>query len=522
MTNPDNYKTYIEDILHKQKDTIFKGETVVRKAIGSYGIKGVFLLLQLNSDDCYLYECETDDEGSRFRIKSYDIYRHKLGKIFGEKLDKRKLDKYSLAYFKQDGKYIYDEYYNKLSLELAEHNKAIQQALCELPDRWKCASLFIDGDYCEIPSVVYALQRNTTEIISMKLDHPLSQDNTNTLKCWFPETVKEQIRTNNQITFLDCLKESQAVFVPLDDSTLDSVFFNEIKWRNIVPNFDKDCEIAGINCKYIMLKIKVDGFQNVFCRATDAHGNNKCVLVYNALNVRINVKSDSEETLSSGKKEKKQTQFTDINNKELLDKNTLSFEKKKEIRQVNKNALRYTNTPSGKNDKQIYELIKKIEVIPGDTGHSYKTLFGDYLNGATSVVLSEPYIVYSYQWNNLKEFISLLIEIGHVRTFTLKTKKPELVKKIPKNMERWKFISDFNNMLNGIKNEISGSNVNFTWELSETHKRFLDIDDYHIDLDYGLDLYIKPEKGTVLSSIQILRKCKENHIKVYKRIELKS
>ena len=190
----DNYKKYVEDILYKKKDSLFSGETVVRKAIVSYGIKGTFLLLQLTSDYCYLYECETDDVSSKFRIKSYDIYHHKLSKIFCEKFDKKKFDKFSLAYFKQDGRYVYDEYYSQLSVELAEHNKALQQALCELPRSWKCSPLYIDGDYSEIPSVVYALQRNTTEIISMKLDKPLLEDNTRVLKCWFPEVVKEQIR----------------------------------------------------------------------------------------------------------------------------------------------------------------------------------------------------------------------------------------------------------------------------------------------------------------------------------------
>ena len=105
----DNYKKYVEDILYKKKDSLFSGETVVRKAIVSYDIKGTFLLLQLTSDYCYLYECETDDVSSKFRIKSYDIYHHKLSKIFCEKFDEKKFDKFSWAYFKQDGRFVYDE-----------------------------------------------------------------------------------------------------------------------------------------------------------------------------------------------------------------------------------------------------------------------------------------------------------------------------------------------------------------------------------------------------------------------------
>lgn len=497
MKKLDSYKTYIGDILCKKKGTIYNGEVIVRKAIASYRIRGEFLLLQLNSDDCYLYECETDDEVTRFRIKSYEIYRHKLSEIFSEKLDKRKIEKSSLAYFKQNGKYVYDEYYSQLSVELAEHNKALQQALCELPSSWKCSSLYIDGNYSEIPSVVYALQRNATEIISMTLDKPLSTDNNKVLKCWFPDVVKGKIRTDYNITFLDCLKVPQTVFVPLDDNSLDSFFYNEIKWRDILPNFEKDCEIAGIECKTIMLKTKVDGFQNVFCRISDAKGNNKYIMVYNSQNVSLNSRNEPIENQPSKQKKKK---VKDINDSKPLPKDKLST---KEIE-----------------GREINELVKEIHIKAGDTGYSYKSLFGDFLKGASVVVLSEPYLVKHHQWVNLKEFISLIMETANIKSLSLKTRKPE-VADIGKNRAREEFVRDFYNKLESIKDELKGCNIIFTWELSETHKRWLDIDEYHIDLDYGLDIYTKPADNTVLSSVLRLKKCKENHIKVYKKIGTK-
>lgn len=492
----DNYKKYIEDILYNKKDFIFSGEAVIRKAIASYGIKDVFLLLQLNSDYCYLYECETDNEGSRFRIKGYDIYHHKLSKIFCEKLDKRKVAQFSLAYSKQDGRYVYDEYYSLLSAELAEHNKLIQQALCELPNKWKCLSLFIDGEYCEIPSVIYALQRNATEIISMKLDKPLSTDNNKVLKCWFPDVVKGRIRTDNNITFLDCLKVPQTIFVPLDDNSLDSFFYNEIKWRDILPNFEKDCKIAGIECKTIMLKTKVDGFQNVFCRVSDAKGNNKYLLVYNSQNVRLNLRNESIDNQSS-----KQNKAEDRNDsKPLPNKNKLSTEEIEE--------------------REINELVKEIYIKDGETGYSYKSLFGEFIKGASTIILSEPYIVKDSQWDNLMEFISLIMESENIKSFNLQTRNPQFAK-IGEKIDRNEYEREFYRKLKSIRNELKSVNIIFTWELSKTHKRWLDIDDYYIDLDYGLDIYMKQADNTVLSSVQRLRKCKENHIKVYKKIGTK-
>lgn len=493
----DNYKKYVEDILYKKKDSLFSGETVVRKAIVSYDIKGTFLLLQLTSDYCYLYECETDDVSSKFRIKSYDIYHHKLSKIFCEKFDKKKFDKFSWAYFKQDGKYVYDEYYSQLSVELAEHNKALQQALCELPSSWKCSSLYIDGDYSEIPSVVYALQRNATKIISTKLDKPLSMDNNIVLKCWFPDVVKGKIRTDNNITFLDCLKVSQTVFVPLDDNCLDSYFYNEIKWRDILPNFEKDSEIAGIECKTIMLRTKVDGFQNVFCRASDAKDNYKYIMVYNSQNISLNFKNEPIENQPSKQKKKK---IKDINDSKPLPKDKLST---KEIE-----------------GREINELVKEIHIKDGETGYSYKSLFGEFIKGANTVILSEPYIVKDYQWDNLMEFISLIMESENIKSLNLKTRDPQIAK-IGENIDRKEYVREFYRKLESIKYELKGVNIIFTWELSKTHKRWLDIDDYYIDLDYGLDIYRKQDDNTVLSSVQRLKKCKENHIKVYKKIGTK-
>lgn len=500
MKNSDNYKKYIEDILHKNQNLFYSGEAVVRKAIASYGIKGEFILLLLYSENCYLYECETNKDGNRFRIKSYDIYNHQLGGIFNEKLEKNKLDKYSLAYFKKGGKYVYDEYYNKISTELAEHNEGLEQVISELPDKWKYTSLIVDGNYSEYPSLIYALQRNATKVISMKLDQASSKDNPSALRCLFPNVMREQIMTNNHITFLDCVKEPKTVFVPLDELSLNSIFYHDIKWRDIIPNWEKDCEIAGVDCKYIMLKVKVDGFQNVFCHTIDAKRNNKYILVYNSQNICIVSENNLIDNLSSTQTKNEKVKIRNTNNLELVSKDELLSEERP--------------------GNEINEKIKEIHIKTGETGHSYKSLFGDYLVGATTVVLSEPYLAKYYQWDNLKEFISLLIEAGNVKFFKLKTRRPEIAD--TRNIkDHEKFISDFYDNLKCIEEGIKNSNIIFSWELSNTHKRWLDTGEYYIDLDYGLDIYSKSEKKNILSSVQKLRKCKENHIKVYKKIGIK-
>src|SRR5262245_36091977 len=49
-----------------------------------------------------------------------------------------------------------------------------------------------------------------------------------------------------------------------------------------------------------------------------------------------------------------------------------------------------------------------IEVKDGQTGISYRRLFGPYLRGAHAVTLVDPYIRLDYQIYNLMSFIELL------------------------------------------------------------------------------------------------------------------
>jgi ATP-dependent Lon protease len=44
-------------------------------------------------------------------------------------------------------------------------------------------------------------------------------------------------------------------------------------------------------------------------------------------------------------------------------------------------------------------------------GVSYQNLFGDYLKGATDIVLTDPYIRMIHQFKNLMEFCLMLAEI---------------------------------------------------------------------------------------------------------------
>ena len=46
-----------------------------------------------------------------------------------------------------------------------------------------------------------------------------------------------------------------------------------------------------------------------------------------------------------------------------------------------------------------------------ECGFTYEKLFAQYLRGATQVMLKEPYLEWDYQFDNLQEFVDLLVKI---------------------------------------------------------------------------------------------------------------
>lgn len=65
------------------------------------------------------------------------------------------------------------------------------------------------------------------------------------------------------------------------------------------------------------------------------------------------------------------------------------------------------------------------ELMHGDIGYDYETLYKEYLKGAKVIQLEEPYLSMRYQMENLTRFVEMLIKIGDCRSFTIYTKPCE-------------------------------------------------------------------------------------------------
>lgn len=139
-------------------------------------------------------------------------------------------------------------------------------------------------------------------------------------------------------------------------------------------------------------------------------------------------------------------------------------------------------------------------------GVSYDKLFGPYLNGASTVTVTDPYIRLFYQTRNFMEFVETLVR--H------KDADEELVLKLITTEDDFKGDQQRDN-LDKIKDTCEAAGISFQWEFDQTgsiHARHIVTDTgWKISLDRGLDIfqhYEMNEAFTFANRMQQFRSCK--------------
>ncbi|TDQ15199.1 ATP-dependent Lon protease [Algoriphagus boseongensis] len=150
------------------------------------------------------------------------------------------------------------------------------------------------------------------------------------------------------------------------------------------------------------------------------------------------------------------------------------------------------------------KFLKEGQVILRDnqTGISYDKLFGDYLEGASEITITDPYIRLPYQFRNLMEFIELV------------TKKADLENEIKIHLitvNSEEYIEGFKDKLDQLDYSLESIGINFSFEFSDTiHDRSIILDNgWKIILGRGLDIWQKTNGWFDLSEfLQEKRQCK--------------
>jgi ATP-dependent Lon protease len=144
----------------------------------------------------------------------------------------------------------------------------------------------------------------------------------------------------------------------------------------------------------------------------------------------------------------------------------------------------------------------------GDTGYTYETILGPYLNGAKSVTIEDPYIRARYQVTNFVRFCETLIKTPTIKSIKLISSYDEATD-----------LAELKDNLDGLKQSLLELDVLLEIELQKTlHDREIRIDNgWTVKIGRGLDFYQRPDSWySVGTSDLSLRPCLETKVDVFK------
>ena len=147
-------------------------------------------------------------------------------------------------------------------------------------------------------------------------------------------------------------------------------------------------------------------------------------------------------------------------------------------------------------------------ILYGDTGYSYESILGPYLQGAKSVVIEDPYIRLQHQIQNFVRFCETVLKAGTVKKISLITgydDKTQLV--------------DIAEKLDELKQSLLELDIELEVKLNPNiHDREIRLDNgWIIKIGRGLDFYQKPGGWFEVGANDLsLRKCLETKVDIFR------
>lgn len=163
-------------------------------------------------------------------------------------------------------------------------------------------------------------------------------------------------------------------------------------------------------------------------------------------------------------------------------------------------------TASGPSPVKLEE--QHFTIHYGDTGYSYESIIGPYLQGAKSVVVEDPYIRLQHQIQNFVRFCEAVLKAGTVKKISLITGYDDKTQ-----------LADITEKLNELKQSLLELDVELEVKLNPNmHDREIRIDnDWVIKIGRGLDFFQKPGGWFEVGANDLsLRKCLETKVDIFR------
>ena len=143
---------------------------------------------------------------------------------------------------------------------------------------------------------------------------------------------------------------------------------------------------------------------------------------------------------------------------------------------------------------------KFIEVRANQSNVSYKRLFGDYLETASHIVITDPYIRAPFQIDNLVEFIQTARECcTNNEELNIEVHTQNDDEKVPEMIDTF----------DELKDELAAVGIEFSYFFDADHDRNIVLDNgWKITLSRGLDIFEKFGRFSLGSVRQTNRRCR--------------
>ncbi len=157
------------------------------------------------------------------------------------------------------------------------------------------------------------------------------------------------------------------------------------------------------------------------------------------------------------------------------------------------------STPSEEKPKKKL-ASKYVEVRANQKNVSYDRLFGDYLETAKHIVITDPYIRMHFQIDNLVELIQTIRDRCESEEISIELHTQNEDENIP----------DMIDIFDDLAAELETYGVEFTYHFDADHDRFIQLDNgWKIVLSRGLDIFDKYSRFSLSNTRQVNRRCRE-------------
>lgn len=149
-----------------------------------------------------------------------------------------------------------------------------------------------------------------------------------------------------------------------------------------------------------------------------------------------------------------------------------------------------------------------FSILYGDTGYSYESILGPYLQGAKAVVIEDPYIRLQHQIQNFVRFCETVLKAGTVKRISLITGYDDKTQ-----------LADIAEKLDELKQSLLELDVELEVKLNPNiHDREIRLDNgWIIKIGRGLDFYQKPGGWFEVGANDLsLRKCLETKVDIFR------